>query len=147
MRLYLASSWRNSFQPTVLRALRDERHEVYDFRNPKPGDTGFAWSSIEPDWQSWDAARFRASLSHPIAESGFGNDWEAMQWAEAGVLLLPCGRSAHLEAGYFVGAGKPLIILLHGTNEPELMYKMADAICLSVPEVVSKLAEIERART
>lgn len=43
-RIYVASSWRNSRQPEVVRALREVGHHVYDFRNPSKGDTGFAWS-------------------------------------------------------------------------------------------------------
>lgn len=50
------------------------------------------------------------------------------------------GRSAHLEAGYFVGAGKPLFILILEKCEPELMYKMATAICLTFGELAGRLA-------
>jgi hypothetical protein len=42
MRIYVASSWRNLYQPTVVTALRQEGYEVYDFRHPAPGDDGFA---------------------------------------------------------------------------------------------------------
>lgn len=127
-RIYVASSWRNEYQPMFVQGLRREGHEVYDFRSPRPGDDGFHWSEIDPDWQGWTSREYMASLSHPIAERGFANDWEAMQWADTGILLLPCGRSAHLEAGYFVGAGKELFILLRDENEPELMYKLATGI-------------------
>ncbi len=49
-------------------------------------------------------------------------------WADACVLLLPCGRSAHLELGWFVGQGKATCILhSHEMMEPELMSKMVDA--------------------
>jgi nucleoside 2-deoxyribosyltransferase len=68
------------------------------------------------------------ALNHPIAGHGFDLDYGAMQRADTGVLLLPSGRSAHLEAGYFVGAGKPLHILIPELPEPELMYLMADGI-------------------
>lgn len=140
MKIYLASSWRNPHQPEVLAALRGAGHEVYDFRNPAPGDKGFAWADIEPDWLEWNAARFAAALHHPISNRGFANDWNAMVASDACVLLLPCGRSAHIEAGYFVGAKKLLVILLLGKNEPELMYKMADRVCINVGEVLAMLA-------
>ena len=139
MKIYLASSWRNLYQPEVLQALRNAGHEVYDFRNPKPGNTGFAWSDIEKDWLEWDAERFAQALKHPIAEKGFESDWNAMVEAGACVLLLPCGRSAHIEAGYFRGANKRLIILLLGKNEPELMYKMADDVCTNIDQVIAVL--------
>ena len=57
-----------------------------------------------------------------------------MQWADTGVLVMPCGRSAHLEAGYFVGAGKRLIILIND-SEPELMYKMG-MLATTIDEVI-----------
>jgi hypothetical protein len=55
------------------------------------------------------------------------------------VLVLPCGRSAHLEAGWAKGAGKRLVILLDEQNEPELMYRFADAICLDLDELMRSL--------
>ncbi len=130
MRIYVASSWRNDYQPDVILGLREAGHEVYDFRNPRPENHGFHWSEIDREWKSWTMRRFIEALSHPLAEEGFGEDYRAMQWAEACVLVLPAGRSAHLEAGWFAGAGKPLLILL-ADAEPELMYKLASGLtCL-----------------
>lgn len=123
-RIYLASSWRNERQPAVLKALRTAGHEVYDFRNPAPGNTGFQWSSIDPDWQSWSPALFRGSLMHPVAVEGEGLDRRGMDWADTCVLLLPCGRSAHLEAGFMAGAGKDVHVLVEERCEPELMYRL-----------------------
>ena len=130
MKIYVASSWRNNFQPHIVDALRGIGHEVYDFKNPAPGNNGFHWSEIDPNWERWQAEEYLIALAHPISEAGFKSDWDAMQWSDVGVLVLPCGRSAHLEAGYFVGAGKPLYIVLGDENPviPELMYKMATLI-------------------
>lgn len=135
-RIYLASSWRNPEQPALVALLRELGHEVYDFRNPRPGCHGFAWSSIDPEWLAWRPGPFRAALAHPVAEAGFASDFDAMQWADTFVLALPCGRSAHLEAGWAIGAGKPTAILLHEDKfEPELMYLMADLIAIDASEV------------
>lgn len=139
-KIYLASSWRNAEQPAVVEALRAAGHEVYDFRNPKPDSDGFRWSEIDGGWQSWGPDRFREALKHPVAEEGFGLDFDAMRWADTCVLLLPCGRSAHLELGWAIGAGKRTAIVLAEGHEPELMYKLAKAICLDVPELLSVLA-------
>jgi len=142
MKIYVASSWRNNYQPDVVHALRELDHEVYDFRNPKPGNNGFHWSEIERSWQNWTGEQFRNALQHPIAQGGFELDFSAMQVADACVLALPCGRSAHLEAGWFVGAGKPLLILLSGENEPELMYKMADSVHTGLGSLLLRLQEL-----
>lgn len=127
MKLYLASSWRNSYQPAVLAALRAGGHDVYDFRNPAPGDTGFGWRQCDPELTSdLTVDRLRRALAHPAAERGFRFDFDAMRWADAFVLLLPSGMSAHLEAGWACGAGKPVVVLAPELREPELMYKCFD---------------------
>lgn len=138
LNIYVASSWRNGLQPMVVSELREFGYEVYDFRHPKPGNNGFHWHDIDPLWSQWTADLYVKALRHPLAEAGFSLDWSAMERADACVLVLPCGASAHLEAGYFRGAGKPLFILL-ADGEPELMYKMADKICTNLREVVDSL--------
>ncbi|MFZ5805605.1 MAG: hypothetical protein ACOY3I_00140 [Verrucomicrobiota bacterium] len=135
----MASSWRNKIFPEVVKRLRAEGFDVYDFRTPVENDAKkFEWSDISKDWQQWSAEKFREQLSHPLAERAFLTDWNACLKADAAVLLLPCGRSAHLEAGYFIGAKKPLIVLLSDA-EPELMYKMTPDICLNIDEVIAAL--------
>ena len=143
-RIYVASSWRNAYQPHVVAALRAAGHDVYDFRNPRPGEYGFQWSSIDPRWESWTGKAYREALTHPIAEAGFANDFEAMQWADTCVLVLPSGRSAHLEAGWMAGTGRRVYVLQLDAQEPELMNKLATGICLSVPELLATLATAER---
>ena len=139
MKIYLASSWRNRLQPQVVEALTLAGHEVYDFRNPPQGK-GFQWTSIDQNWQLWSLDIYQISLSHPFAIAGFNHDFNFMKWADACVLLLPCGKSAHLEAGWFVGMGKPLYILLSEVDfEPELMYKFASGIYLSTQELIDSL--------
>jgi hypothetical protein len=141
MKIYVASSWRNKVQPAVVEALRADKHDVYDFRHPEPEDTGFSWSEIDLNWLKWDIQKFREILaSSPVAKSGFESDMRALEECDACVLVLPCGRSAHLELGYAIGAKKKTAILLSEDSfEPELMYRMIDKICVSVPEILEAL--------
>lgn len=142
-RVYVASSWRNPDQPEVVRLLREAGHEVYDFRNPPHGRGGFAWSSIDPNWQKWSAADYRRALQSPQARDGFQSDLTGMKWANVCVLLLPCGRSAHLEAGWMAGAGKFTIVLTRDGQEPELMAKLCSAIAISIDEVTHILRGVD----
>lgn len=124
-RVYVASSWRNEDrQQRVVAELREAGHQVYDFRNPAPGNTGFAWSDIDPDWLGWDPVVFAEMVqTHPVAQRGFFHDRAALDWCDTCVLVLPCGRSAHLEAGYAAGQGKRVVWWLARERfEPELMY-------------------------
>lgn len=142
-RIYVASSWRNHDQPSAVRRLEGEGHEVYNFRNPRPGDHGFAWSDVAVDWLDWTPKGYVKAVEHPLAESGFKSDMDAMAWADTFVLVLPCGRSAHLELGWAVGQGKRTAILLSDEGfEPELMYKMVDLIALDMSEVIDWLEEL-----
>lgn len=138
-RIYVASSWRNTVQPAIVEALRSDGHQVYDFRNP-PYNAGFGWKEIDPHWQSWTAEQYREHLlTHPRAAQGYMSDFRAMEWADTCVLVLPCGRSAHLEAGWFAGRGKRLLILTRDGEEPELMALMANMICVSYSELRAAL--------
>jgi hypothetical protein len=142
MRIYVASSWRNEArQQETVRVLRDAGHVVYDFRNPAPGDTGFGWRQCATSEQLTDPRRFRDEvLTHPVARDGFAKDMAALERADVTVLVLPCGRSAHLELGYAAGAGQRTIVLLDDPmSEPELMYLACEDICTSIDEVVSIL--------
>lgn len=138
-KIYLASSWRNAEQPGLVRCLRDHGHEVYDFRNPPHGRGGFAWSDIDKNWKLWSAFEYRAALQTSVAKDGFASDMDGMVWADTCVLLLPSGRSAHLEAGWMKGSGRRTIVLTRDGEEPELMAKMCDLICVDVRELLTAL--------
>ncbi len=133
--VYVASSWRNPHYPAVIADLTFAGIDHYDFRNP-PGRTGFAWSEIDPNWEAWSAEQYVELLDHPLAEAGFRSDFDAMQRADTFLLVLPCGRSAHLELGWAVGAGKRTCILTRDGEEPELMAKMVDLIATSTEQAL-----------
>lgn len=140
-KIYVASSWRNALQPSVVAALRAEGHEVYDFRHPTEGNDGFAWSAIDPNWLQWKPHQFVHHIqSSPIAADGFKLDRDALNWCDTCVLVLPCGRSAHLEAGYACGQGKDVLFLLNEDKfEPELMYLLGDGFITTITEMVIAL--------
>ena len=49
------------------------------------------------------------------------------------------GRSAHTEAGWMAGAGKRVIAYIPEMVEPELMYKLFDAVVGDLDELVKVL--------
>lgn len=162
-RIYLASSWKNDAHRDVVLAFRAAGHEVYDFKEPVPGDNGFHWSEVARDvpssrhgsneYRDWTFEDFRTALDHPASLAGFTSDFSAMEWADTCVLLLPCGRSAHLELGWFVGQERPTCILrdpLEGqpyhhfqtTSGPELMYRMVDVLASTTEDAVEWLSTL-----
>lgn len=142
-KIYVASSWRNPIQQEVVQILRAAGHAVYDFRNPTPDNHGFSWSSIDPSWIQWTPKQFVTNLysNHPTIEQGFRLDKDFLDWADTCILVLPCGRSAHLEAGYAIGQGKLTLIYLHPEEfEPELMYLLGHGCFTTYDALLEKLA-------
>jgi hypothetical protein len=147
MKIYVASSWKNRYQPIVIMNLRYAGHDVYDFRNPTVGSHGFHWYDAgltkEDRVLGCSAESITSAINHPIATLGFNFDSEGMTWAEACLLLLPSGRSAHLEAGYMAGQGKRVFVLspLGELCEPELMYLLfTKKIFCTIDQVIDALA-------
>lgn len=144
MKIYVASSWRNEQQPFVVEALRKVGHSVYDFKNPQKGDKGFSWKEIDEHWKTWNLLEFVEALESVPAITGFGLDSLAVKECDALVLLLPCGKSAHLEAGFAAGRGKPVFALIEKLEEPELMYKWFEGIYGSLANLIVGLYAYER---
>ena len=138
-KLYVASSWRNEYYPEVVAKLREAGYDVYDFRHPPSGDPGFKWSSVSEDYMEWTPEQYRENLNHPKAVRQFGNDIEAMNSCDTCVIVLPCGRSAHTEAGWFAGRGKKVFAYIPEKQEPELMYKLFEGVCCSIDELIEAL--------
>lgn len=157
--VYVASSWRNPMQTAVIYALRAAGIDCYDFKNPE-GGTGFSWRevktdvpsipteallstdprSIKPKGSDWEEAEeYLRMVEHPRAIEGFKADFDAMQRADTFIMVLPCGKSAHLELGWAVGNGKATAILLEDPVEPELMYKMVDYLAPSLFDLLGWL--------
>lgn len=144
-KIYLASSWKNNLQPELVRSLIDAGHEVYDFRNPGPGEKGFSWSNVDPNWRQWDSKSFMSGIKHSVARHGYQLDKDGLDWADTCVLLLPCGKSAHLEAGYAIGQGKDTFFVAASEDkvEAELMYLLAgeDRIFLDFDSLFTRLQQ------
>ncbi len=135
-KIYVASSWRNQYFESVVNALRGAGHEVYDFRNPPHGGA-FKWENLDPDYMNWSVKRYCEGLKDHRSEVQFANDIGAMEWADACVIVLPCGRSAHTEAGWFAGRGCKIIAYIPVPQEPELMYKLFDLVTDDLDEVLA----------
>ena len=126
MKIYLASSRRNEAFHGVVKLLRDAGHEVFNFHENDTLNVG--WETKHQDTL--------AGHETPEVHGHFKRDVDAMKWADAVVLVLPAGKSAHLELGWAAGRNDKLAIIYSPEpykGEPELMYRMCDAM-LEGPE-------------
>lgn len=126
-RIYIASSWKNAkLVRAIAHVLRNRGHEVFDFTDPENRPVGldsFVYSALDAFNKPREEIDWLEFLEHPDTERAFKADKPGLNWANTVLMLLPCGRNAHLEAGYGVGRGKDLFILGDlPTGEYEAMY-------------------------
>lgn len=141
MKLYVASSLRNRHYRSIISKLRGMGHEVYDFGDPPAGSDEFGILPPVPPEGHYEALR------GSVGQATFKRDSNALALADAVVLALPCGRSAHIEAGFAAGQGKPLAIYLQPfeVQEPEVMYNFGTLVW-NEQMLKDWLARIERER-
>lgn len=127
-RIYVASSWCNGQHPAVVDELRRRGHEVYDFRHPRGRDDRSVWKELHVNKETVYGEQMVELLDLPFVRGRFREHLDAMNESDVCILLLPCGRSAHIEAGYMKGLGKTVYVLGSVFDElkPELMYLTFD---------------------
>lgn len=134
--MYLVGSLRNPAVPELARALRAEGHEVFD-----------DWFSPGPEtdewWQAYEQARGRTyveALQGAHAQNVFEFDREHLADADTVILVMPAGRSAHLELGWAAGQGKRTYVLLDGEPERwDVMFLFVDAVFMNQDDLIAAL--------
>ena len=137
-KIYVSSSWENPYQPYMVEELRELGHEVYDFRHPSGRNDRSVWDEIGVSETLYhdqltgevglSGTELSAALRQSKAHERFAEHLAAMQEADTCILLLPCGRSSHLEAGYMKGLCKRVFVFgsAFDIHKPELMYLTLD---------------------
>lgn len=135
-RIYMASSWRNEFYNNTLQLLLRNDFLVHDWRDPS---TAFKWSQANMPTDPTAEEQRQILIGNARCSQGFLADFRGMQWANTCILLLPSGRSAHLEAGWCKGAGKHCVVYLRDGEEPDLMNLLFDDLITSDQELLNVL--------
>lgn len=137
MKLYLIGSLeKRDNVVTAARALRAAGFDVFDDWL-SPGPKADEW------WQAYEQERGRLyvdALAGPHAECVFEFDIKHLRAADAVVLALPAGKSAHLELGWALGQGKRGYILLDGEPERwDVMYRFATGVYGHLDDLIKEL--------
>lgn len=137
MKIYLIGSLRNPQVPTLAAALRLDGHDVFD-------DWYAAGPEADDFWQKYEKAK---GSTYPVALQGyaashvFEYDKSHLDRCDVGVLLLPAGKSGHLELGYMLGQGKRGYILVPEEVERwDVMYKFASGVFFTEKELRDELS-------
>lgn len=137
--IYIMGSLRSPDVPTIAQQLRQTTdHEIFD-------DWHSAGRHADDAWRDYERRRghsYMVALTRHPARHTFALDQFHLHRAHGGILVLPAGRSAHLEAGIMAGQGKPTFLLLHNGKEParfDVMTQFFSHVCPSVDHLVQAI--------
>ena len=136
--IYLIGSLRNPQVPIIANQLRAAGLDVFD-------DWYAAGPEADDKWRDYEKQRgrsFKEALSGYAARNVFQFDHQHLARADAVVLVLPAGKSGHLELGWALGKGKPGFILLDSPDRWDIMYQFATGIVTSVRELIEELQKM-----
>jgi nucleoside 2-deoxyribosyltransferase len=138
--IYLIGSLRNEKIPELANTIEAQGFECFD-----------SWFSPGSDadwhWKQYETARGRSyaeALKSYAGQHVFEFDKHHIDRCDIGVLMMPAGKSGHLELGYMLGTGKPGFILFE--EEPErwdVMYQFATGIFFSTEDLLTELRKPE----
>ena len=114
MNVYVIGSLRDPNIPKVSELIRRDGHDVFD-------DWYAAGPEADDYWQRYEQAKgvhYKDALKGKAARNVFDFDHRHLDAADAAVLVLPCGKSGHLELGWMLGKGK-LGFVLFPDGEPQ----------------------------
>ena len=127
-KIYVGGSLRSDSASDVANFLRSRlKAEVFDDWQATSPDADDAWKAYERE----RGRTFLEALRGHAARNVFEFDKKHLDESDAFVLVLPAGRSAHMELGYMAGNGKPTFILYNPEVENDrwdVMYGFATAI-------------------
>ena len=134
--IYIIGSLRNPGIPKFANELEAQGFEAFaDWYQPGPGADDF--------WRDYSKERgrsYKEALKSHGANQIFDFDKYHLDRTDASVMLMPAGKSGHLELGYTIGRGKPGYILFDGEPERyEVMVKFATGIFFSKEELFAEL--------
>jgi len=137
--VYLIGSLRNGGVPGLAAEMRDALDvDVFD-------DWHASGPKADDAWRTYEVARGRGyveALDGPYAMSAYNLDHSWLSRCDAAVLILPAGRSCHLELGFVAGMHKPTFILLGPQSEKErwdIMYNFATAVVRTEEELFERM--------
>lgn len=131
--LYLIGSLRNDRVPSLASNLRLLGVDVFD-------DWYAAGPEADDYWKKYEQDRGRSyqeALEGYAAGHVFHFDEFHLNRCDAALLVLPAGKSGHLELGYVAGLRKPTYILLDEQDiRWDVMYKFASKVFVNEGEML-----------
>lgn len=126
---------RNSRIPDVANALDEAGHEAF-------ADWFAPGSEADERWQEYERRRGRMyaeALNGPHARNVREFDMRWLEWADAVVMVLPCGKSAFWEAGWAWANGKMVYVLVEEEPDRYDVMLCATAVVSTIEELLAEM--------
>lgn len=124
-KIYLVGSLRNDRIPIIANKLRDDGHDVFD-------DWHGAGEHADDSWRDYEKTRgrnYQEAIKGKAATNICEFDRSNILASDTIILILPAGRSGHMEVGFAAGAGKKTHILLDADYDRwDVMYRLVDHV-------------------
>jgi nucleoside 2-deoxyribosyltransferase len=140
--IYLIGALKNREIMNLANEIRALGYDVFDdWLTPGPEADSFLL-----EYEKNRGHNYREALRGYAAQHIFNFDKKHIDRCDAGILVMPAGRSGHLELGYILGQGKPGFILFDSIPERmDLMYNFATDIFFSKEDLFDRLRKGEPA--
>ncbi len=122
-KLYLIGSLRSNTVRAFANELRELGFDVFDDWHAAGPDADYIWR----DYEKQRGRTYLEALQSYHAKHVFELDHRHLLAADVAVLLLPAGKSGHLELGWHLRA-KPGYILLDDPERWDVMYQFATGV-------------------
>lgn len=130
--IYVIGSLRNKEIPEIGNTLRSTGLEVFD-------DWYAAGPEADDYWREYEIQKgnsYKEALRGYAARNVFAFDKSNLDRTDGAILVLPAGKSGHLELGYVSGTGKPTYILLDSPDRWDVMYQFATEVFMNKEEML-----------
>jgi len=121
--------------PRLRKLLKDAGHEVLEI------ESVITWSYVDPHFERWTPLKYIEALKNPELVEAFHDAEQIMKQAEGCVLLLPASAASHMVAGWFVGRGKPMFVVMLRPEDPNIMHLLADSVTMGTAALGEALNE------
>lgn len=133
----------------LIGSLSNPKVQELDLILRKAGIKAFSqWMAAGPEadqhWKNYGKAMgwsYTETLHSDFVQTAFNFDYKHMQESDACILVMPAGKSAHCEFGWFIGSGRKGYILFDGEpDRPDLMPpNLATKIFFNVEELIGAI--------
>ena len=134
--IYLIGSLRNPNIPIIAGQLEEAlQEEIFC-------DWFGAGAIADDAWRDYSKLRGRTypeALKSPGARAVFDFDFHHLKRANRVVLVMPAGKSGHLELGWSLGQGKPGYVLMDNQERWDVMYNFTTGVFTEIQPLIEEL--------